>query len=133
MRTRAHFIQHRIRILANTDVKLTWTERAGTVTPDPVTGEPDIVGIKKTLTVKAFVHTVQIGTSQIRQFNEVQDGDMIVDFPDTVDLSNKPGLSFEITGRQWVAKEITDDLAETWDATVANVTLAKSVLLRRSK
>lgn len=135
MRTNLPKILQRQRVnraLNGTDVTLAWTETAGG-TVDPLTKA--VVGgtvTPRRETVKAFVHTVQIATSSVQQFNEFENGDLILDLaPETV-LEGRAGLTFTLpNGDVWVAKKIGDRLGRTWDATVQGKQLYRSVLLRK--
>ena len=121
------------RAVNGTAIKLTWTETAGG-TVDPLT--KSVVGGTVTLrseTVKAFVHAVQIATSAVQQFNEFENGDLILDLAPDVVLEGRDGLTFTLpNGEAWVAKKIGDRLGRTWDATVQGKQLYRSVLLRKA-
>ena len=112
-----------------TPIRLTWrTLRAGS-TPDPVTGAA--VWDEQTSTLPALVHVVAAaGVSQVRQFNEIEVGDVILDFAGDADLDGKADLTFWVSGRAYVAKEIGARLAKTWDATVQDRQLFRSVLVK---
>jgi hypothetical protein len=117
---------------SGTDVIIGWDEITGG-TVDPVTRS--IVGgtvTPQTATVKAFLHFVGIATSGVRQFNEMEAGDCIADFAPDVDLDGKTNLTFTINGEVWMAKELSQRLAKTWDVQAQGQKLFRSVLLRKA-
>ena len=116
---------------SGTDVTLTWTEFSGATT-DPVTGaRSGGTATTKTTKVKGFIHEVS-ATSVVRQFAEIEAGDAIVDLAGDVALDGKEALRFTIDGRQFVAKEIPEKLARSWDVIFRGKRLHRSVLLRKA-
>ena len=113
-----------------TDVVLQWNELPPDAVPDPVDGS--VAGlIPRTVTLTAFVHQVQAtGTSRVRQFNEVETGDLILDFNGEAAIDGLRNLVFVVNGRPYVAKDIGEKLAQTWDVTVGNQRLFRSVLVK---
>ncbi len=110
--------------------------RAGAV-PDPVDGT--VAGlVPQSKTLSAFVHQVQdAGSSSVRQFNEVEVGDLILDFPGDAPLpevgsqrSEGRDLVLVVNGKPYVAKQIGEKLAQTWDVTVQGKQLFRTVLVR---
>jgi hypothetical protein len=79
----------------------------------------------------AFVHQIAIaGCSQVKQFNEVEEGDLILDFAPDVAIDGLRDLVFVVNGKPYVAKEISEKLAQSWDVTVQSRQLMRSVLVR---
>ena len=122
-----------------TEILLQWNTLSGGTLPDPVDGTvPAAALVPQTKTLPAFVHQVQdAGTSRVRQFNEVEVGDLILDFPGDAALSEVGGqrsevrdLVFVVNGKPYVAKQIGEKLAQTWDVTVQGKQLFRTVLVR---
>ena len=122
-----------------TEILLQWNTLLGGTLPDPVDGTvPAAALVPQTKTLPAFVHQVQdAGTSRVRQFNEVEVGDLILDFPGDAALSEVGGqrsevrdLVFVVNGKPYVAKQIGEKLAQTWDVTVQGKRMFRTVLVR---
>ena len=118
-----------------TDIVLQWNAVPPGVTPDPVDGSVSGL-IQQTMTLPAFVHQVQAtGASSVRQFNEVETGNIILDFAADVAIDAPSGgalrdLVFLINGKPYMAKEIGEKLAQSWDVTVGGQRLFRSVLVK---
>ena len=113
-----------------TDIVLQWNAVPPGVTPDPVDGSVSGL-IPQTMTLPAFVHQVQAtGESNMRQFNEVEMGNIILDFAADVAIDGLRDLVFLINGKAYVAKEIGEKLAQSWDVTVGGQRLFRSVLVK---
>ena len=113
-----------------TDVVLQWNELPPGATPDPVDGSVSGL-VPQTMTLPAFIHLVQAtGASSVRQFNEVEVGNIILDFAGDAAIDGLLDLVFLINGKAYVAKEIGGKLAQSWDATVGNQRLFRSVLVK---
>ena len=128
-----------------TPILLQWNAVIQGATPDPVDGSlPAAALVARSKTLPAFVHQVQdAGRSSVRQFNEVEVGDLILDFPgdaaiDPPSLAASSGaasardLVFVVNGKPYVAKQIGEKLAQTWDVTVQGKQLFRTVLVRVS-
>jgi hypothetical protein len=115
-----------------TPVTLKWIEWTGATTTDPVTGSKLGTKVDKTSTVNAFVHFVQPAATGVRQFNEIEHGDCIVDFSPDAPLDGKEELRFEIAGALWVQKTVGRTLATTWDTLVGGQKIFRTVLLRKA-
>ena len=118
-----------------TPILLQWNAVPAGTTPDPVDGT--VAGlVPQTKTLPAFVHQVQdAGRSSVRQFNEVEVGDLILDFPGDAAIDAPSGgalrdLVFVVSGKPYVAKQIGEKLAQTWDVTVQGKQLFRTVLVR---
>ena len=124
-----------------TPILLQWNAVPAGAVPDPVDGT--VAGlVPQTKTLPAFVHQVQdAGSSSVRQFNEVEVGDLILDFPgdaaiDPPSLAASSGaasardLVFVVNGKPYLAKQIGEKLAQTWDVTVQGKQLFRTVLVR---
>jgi hypothetical protein len=81
------------------------------------------------------------GRSQVKQFNEIEEGDLILDFAPDVAIdppalaassgaASAQDLVFVVNGKPYVAKEISEKLAQNWDVTVQGRQLLRSVLVR---
>jgi hypothetical protein len=122
-----------------TPILLQWNAVIQGATPDPVDGSlPAAALVARSKTLPAFVHQVQdAGRSSVRQFNEVEVGDLILDFPGDAALpevgsqrSEVRDLVFVVNGKPYVAKQIGEKLAQTWDVTVQGKQLFRTVLVR---
>ncbi len=122
-----------------TPILLQWNAVISGATPDPVDGSlPAAALVPQSKTLPAFVHQVQdAGRSSVRQFNEVEVGDLILDFPGDAALpevgsqrSEVRDLVFVVSGKPYVAKQIGEKLAQAWDVTVQGKQLFRTVLVR---
>jgi hypothetical protein len=128
-----------------TPILLQWNAVIQGATPDPVDGSlPAAALVAQAKTLPAFVHQVQdAGRSSVRQFNEVEVGDLILDFPGDAALpedgteprlgsqrSEVRDLVFVLNGKPYVAKQIGEKLAQAWDVTVQGKQLFRTVLVR---
>ena len=113
-----------------TDVVLTWDEWPSNNTPDAVDGSRTGTPTPATVTLPGLVHYVQLGTSQVRQFNEVEVGDLLLDFVGDAAIDGLRDLVFVVSGKPYVAKQIGEKLAQTWDVTVQGQQLFRTVLVR---
>jgi hypothetical protein len=85
-------------------------------------------------TAMALVHFIQPTTSSLRQFAEVQIGDVIVDFPHDAKIpAQTSGAKFYIEGNPntWVQKQVGKDLAEAWDLIVDSGRVMRTFLLTK--
>jgi hypothetical protein len=114
-----------------TDVVLTWDEWPSDNTPDAVDGSRTGTPTPATVTLPGLVHYVQPGTSQVRQFNEVEAGDVIVDFAADAAIDGRENLAFNILGQFYVAKQVSGKLAASWDVAAGNEKIFRTVLLRK--
>ena len=113
-----------------TDVVLQWNTLSSGTLPDPVDGSTSGL-VPQSMTLRAFAHAVQAtGSSSVRQFNEVEVGDLILDFEGDAKIDGLRDLVFVVNGKAYVAKEIGEKLAQSWDVTVGNQRLFRSVLVR---
>jgi hypothetical protein len=133
MRSNLATIQARIALnlqQAGTDILLTWSEYTGG-TPDPVTGA-NVGGMesRRTKLVKGLVHSAE-ATSSVRQFAEIEVGDIIVDLAPDAPIDGKTGLRFTIDGQVYCQKTVGEKLTKMWDVVQANVRLYRTVLLKK--
>jgi hypothetical protein len=113
-----------------TDVVLQWNTLSSGTLPDPVDGSTSGL-VPQSMTLRAFAHAVQAtGSSSVRQFNEVEAGDLILDFEGDTRIDGLRDLVFLVNSKAYVAKEIGEKLAQSWDVTVGNQRLFRSVLVR---
>lgn len=80
-----------------------------------------------------LVHFVQPVKSGVRLFAEIETGDVIVDFPQDVPLSDKRGIYFEIDGTAYVQKDVGDALAEYWDLVLGGRRMMRTLVLTRKR
>ena len=113
-------------------IVLQWNAVAAGVMPDPVDGTvPASALTPQTSTQHAFIHQIAMaGRSQVKQFNEVEEGDLILDFAADVPIDALCDLVFLVNGKPYVAKEISEKLAQSWDVTVQGQQMMRSVLVR---
>ena len=113
-----------------TEILLQWNMVPAGAVPDPVDGS--VAGlVPRSKTLPAFVHQVQdAGSSSVRQFNEVEVGDLILDFPGDAAIDGLRDLVFAVNGKAYVAKQIGEKLAQSWDVTVQGKQLFRTVLVR---
>jgi hypothetical protein len=123
--------------LNGTPIVLQWNTLSGGTLPDPVDGTvPASALTPQTAIHHAFVHQIsQAGRSQVKQFNEIAEGDLILDFAADVAIDAPSGgalrdLVFVVKGKAYVAKEISEKLAQSWDVTIQDRQLFRSVLVR---
>jgi hypothetical protein len=98
---------------------------------NPVTQARQGLSVPRTSTVKALVHFPEIAKPAVRQHNEVETGNCIVDFVDDVPVDDLPGLRFTIDGEKWMIKPVSDRLAKMWDVKVAGKRICRTVLLEK--
>ena len=113
-----------------TDIGCAWNELPPGAVPDAVDGAVDGL-IPRTEIRKAFVH--QVGTtnaSSVRRFNEVEVGDLILDFAADAPLDGRRDQVFSVNGKLYTAKEVGEKLAASWDVTVQGRQLFRSVLVK---
>jgi len=136
MRSNLEFILQRIGenlAESGTDILLTWDEYPPDTPVDEVTQTPQGTPTQNQKCVKGFVHLVQASTmSTVKQFNEIETGDCIVDLAPDADIDGKLNLRFIIAGETWCPKQISDKLGRAWDVVVQGQRLYRSVLLRKA-
>ncbi len=135
MRTNLQMISQRMKVNLATNgtrIVLNWTVTTG-ATADPVT-QALVGGTVTAMSERrnAFIHAIQIGKSQVQQFNEIEIGDMILDFAGDVQIDGRAGLTFTLPdGTVLVNKPVSDRLARSWDAIVQGKKLLRPVLCRK--
>jgi hypothetical protein len=83
-------------------------------------------------TYPAFVHFVEPIKTGIRQFTEIQPGDVIFDFSATAPLSGV-GLRFVLNDVTYVQKEVGNELAEYWDLLIEGQRHFRTVVATRKQ
>ena len=118
-------------------LELRWKEwPAGTV-PDPVTGAMPGSANGGCEKIPAFVHFVS-AAAVVRQFAEVQTGDVIADISPEVNLqvsctgAVRQDLRFVVSNVEYVSRPLSDQLATFWDVQQSGVKLFQTVLLRKA-
>jgi len=135
MRSRIDFIAERVESNleeSGTDVVVNWNEWPANAALDPVTQARTGTPTARTETLRAFLHFIQPSASVIRQFDEIETGDCLLEYSPEVTLEGRDSLRFIIEGVEWSAKPMSQHLRETWDAVFAGRRLFKTLLLKRS-
>ena len=140
MKSRIAFIAGRIRgnlEESGTPVTLVWNTWPADAVRDPVSQMFTTPPAEQRREVRAFLHFVN-ATAQVRQFNEVQVGDCILDLAPDVTLRGLETLRFLLpTGdggapEEWTNKPISTQLATFWDTLQQGQRLFQTVLLRKA-
>lgn len=138
MRTNLPFILHRRSLNVDesgTEIALAWQTWPAGTTFDPTTqsyvADDDHQPTAQTGTLKAFIHFVNFLNSQVRQFNEIEVGDVILDVAPDTDLSGREGLTFTIDGQDYVPKPLSNRLAQAMDVIFQGEKILRPLLLRR--
>jgi hypothetical protein len=87
-------------------------------------------GTSDTETIRALVHYVKPSTTGFQRFQEVEQGDVILDILADTDFSGKQDLRFEIGGVFYVQKPQGRDLARSWDTRHGDEGIFRTLLLR---
>ena len=136
MRTNLQFILQRLGenlAESGTDILLAWDEYRPGTPLDDVTQTPNGTPTPQQQVIKGFVHLVQASTmSTVKQFNEIETGDCIVDLSPDAPIDGKVNLRFVIAGETWAPKQISDKLGRVWDVVAQGQRLYRSVLLRKA-
>lgn len=137
LRTRLPSILRRAALLAyrrGTAITLRWVETTG-ATEDATTGA--LVGGTATAqseVVKCPVHFVSAANvSQVRQFAEVEIGDVLLDLPAATEVDTRRALTFLIDGRVFERKTVGSRLARSFDVVVDGHRFFRTVLVRPSQ
>lgn len=137
MRNEIQRIQFGLKKFCNDGIGVTviakWVELSETTDIDPVTDDPlGGTGTQKTFTFKSLVHYINPTKNGYRMFNELTIGDAIIDIPgDVIDFFGKNRLSFEFAGEEWVQKEVSDKLKQSWSILFGDIKLAQSIVVTR--
>lgn len=97
-----------------TPIRLDWVTLSS-VQEDPTTGAKLGTATPQTETVSGFFNYVNIAQSNVRQFEEIEDGDAIIDIPANTLIEGRDGLTFTIDGQVWVQKRMGEKLAQHWE------------------
>lgn len=139
MRNRLSFIDRRISSNlkhSGTEITLVWQEWPAGAVRDAVTNLYAGTPVERRETISAFLHFVN-ATAAVRQFNEIQVGDCMVDLSSGVNLVGREGLAYLLpTGpagalETWTHKPLSSQLAAYWDTIQGGQRLFQTVLLRR--
>lgn len=112
-----------------TPIRLDWVILAN-VQEDPTTGAKLGTATPQTETVTGFFNYVNIAHSNIRHFEEIEDGDAIIDIPANIVIEGREGLAFTIDGQVWVQKRVGEKLAQHWEVNQGQ-RLYRTLLLRK--
>lgn len=146
MRSNLAFIRHRVAMnLAESGVHaetgegvvlLKWTEWPAGTTVDRTTGskvaDAGHQPTERELRIEALMHFPDFAKPGVRQFNEIEVGDCIIDVAPDAPLDGKENLRFIIAGTEYVQKPIGSRLASSWDVIVSGIKLFRPVLLRKN-
>lgn len=111
-------------------VMLEWvTYTGGTVDPGtnaivggvttPMTGGP----------YSAFMHQME-AKSALRQFVEIEAGDIVIDLPRAAPIDGLQNLRFLVNGNKYEQKELGGRLSMAWDVVIAGNRTVRTVLLK---
>lgn len=132
MRSRVGFILNRMQVnIAGKGVGVTlrWTtfsggrKDAGTGAIINGTPTPQTLG-----PIQALMHAAE-AKSVLRQFVEIEAGDIILDFPPDAPLDGKDNLRFVVNGQDYEQKKLGGKLAKMWDMNIAGNLGCRTVLL----
>lgn len=115
------------------DVTIVWN------TTDLGAVDPNLEGALPTAALQsgtwpALVHYVQPITSGLRQFAEIQVGDVILDFAFDADFpENAPGATVRIENNPavYVQKAVGKDLLDAWDVTLGGQRAMKTLVVTK--
>lgn len=115
-----------------TSVVLQWEEWPVDSIVNPVTGGRSGTPVMRTETQPALVHYVAAaGHGSVRQFNEIEVGDVILDFMADVQIDGRTNLRYGLPGDRWyVNKPVSDLLAQSWDVVAGGQRIFRTVLAR---
>ena len=139
MRSRIDFVAGRVATNldeSGTEVTLLWNAYAAGADVDPVTQVVSGTPTPQSECIQAFLHFVS-ASSAVRQFNEIQIGDCLMDISPEVDLTGRSGLVFilptgpHLSGQQWTSKPVSAELSAAWDVMQGNRRLFQTILLRK--
>lgn len=140
MRSRIQFIAGRVTqnlAESGTPVRLAWNVWPADAGRNPVTGMFPGPPTARREEINAFVHFVG-ATSAVRQFNEIQIGDAILDLSPAVRLAGREGLVYLLPSgpdgelEPWSNKPMSSQLANFWDTQQQGQRLFQTVLLRKA-
>ncbi len=83
----------------------------------------------RTETVNGMVHYVGPILSQMKQFQEVTEGNAIIDLPADTVVEGREELEFLIDGKVWVGKDLSEQLRNYWDVYIGGQRLYRTVLV----
>ena len=140
MKSRIGFVAKRMarnRQESGTDVLLQWNAYPPGAIVDPVTQVPSGMATPQSQVLKALLHFVG-ATSTVRQFNEIQTGDCLLDLDADVDLTGRSGLVFLLpsgfagTLETWTSKPLSAELSAHVDVIQSGLRVGQTVLLRKA-
>jgi len=111
------------------EVVATWTDYTG-LAANPATGGYSGTGVKKTAKFKALVHYVT-ARSVLRQFEEIQAGDIVMDAWGKLDCEGQAEIKLVIADEVWVMRDLSAKAAAMWDTLRPDGQSYRTYLLRR--
>ncbi|HEY1171047.1 MAG TPA: hypothetical protein VGH19_06710 [Verrucomicrobiae bacterium] len=111
------------------EIVVTWTDNTG-LSYNPGTGGYTGEGAPKRANVKGLVHFVT-ARSVLRQFEEIQGGDIILDTWGKLACEGHQEIKLTIDGEIWVMKELSNKAAAMWDTLRGDGKGYRTYLLRR--
>lgn len=132
--TNIGFIRHRIALkIGGTEgvtVVLRWKDRTG-FTLDTSTGAK----VGGTVTDREGVLKCQVlhdlSRTSLRNYQELQEGDIALDLPPDTDLSGKGELKFEVAGQTYEQRKLPRQIEASLDVIYADVKLGSLLVLKR--
>lgn len=120
-----------LRMARGTSVTMRWVQWSQDAVVDPTTGARLDSPVPGSATFTGFVHFVT-ATTGIRQFREVEVGDVIVDLPPEVSVDGLDQVRFEIGGEVFVPRDVGEKLQRHWDTMEQGQKLCRTLLLRKA-
>lgn len=114
-----------------TSVTLNWVTMTN-VTEDPTTGARLGTATPQSETVQGWVHFPNVAQTELRVFEEIEQGDCIADLPPNTVIEGREQLTFAIDGQTWVQKKISEQLARHWEVQHGQ-RLYRTVLLTKQR
>jgi len=112
-----------------TPIRMDWVTLAD-VQEDPTTGAKLGTATPQTETIYGFFNYVNIAHSNVRHFEEIEDGDAIIDIPADTVIEGRDGLTFTIDSQVWAQKRVGEKLAQHWEVHQGR-RLYRTLLLRK--
>jgi hypothetical protein len=119
--------------LLNTAIVTVSWQRALAETPSHDPALESTAPATETVTAqhKALVHFVEPVKSLVRQFTQIETGDVIIDFLGDVQLP-RDGVHFVINGVRYVQKDAGKELTEFWDLMIEGHRHMRTVVATRA-
>jgi hypothetical protein len=117
----------------STPIILHWTDLTGG-TIDRTTGQKvGAAPTPQTVTIRGLVHFISPTTAAYRMYSQLKSGDAILDLDPSVDLENKPNLTFEFGGQTWTQLTLPEEILRALDAIHGGLQISRVVAVRLKK